>query len=300
MRFQPAQCHHDVVVGESDALSLAGGSSDERVAAAVSGEFGACDVWFRGPAAWLESAHRVIARLYARHGDARVSIGEVHLYDTVHSVDSNGIVSAWVFAARGVPAQAFEVTYQRGAEGAALSDGQLFLRAGNQSGEPTLLAQSGVAGLKSMTVSNVVQVQPTGPVTVTQTQASGLQATVVQSSPSALQATVSQTNASALQATVLQSNAASLQATVVQSSPSALQATVSQSNAASLQPTGVQSGPSWLFLVSRWKSWKKERKHAGPYADTRLTRETLEERAWTLDSIRYLEPLDPWTRQATR
>ncbi len=258
MRFPPTQCHHDVVLGESEVLSLPISARDEVITGAVSGDLGACDVWFHGPAAWLGTGPQVVVRLYARHAAARVLVGEVNLLDTVHTEDTGGVSSAWVFAARGVEAQGFEVSCQRGGEGPDLTGGQFFLRAARDATAPTLLGKGGIPTLRAVTVPNVVQVEPVGAVTITQSQASALQATVVQSTPSALQATVVQSTPSALQATVVQptpsalqatvvqSTPSALQATVVQSTPSALQATVVQANAASLQATVVQSSASAL------------------------------------------------------
>lgn len=192
MRYQPVPSSHDAATAESDLLSLPTTDTAETVVAAVAGEFGACDVWFSGPDSWLAASHAVVVRLYARQGSARVMIGQVNLLDVLHTEDPDRVSSAWVFSARGVEAQGFEVSCQRGSGGADLAGGQFFLRAKASAAEPAVLGTGGLPGLKSVTVSNVVQIQPTGAVTVTQSQASALSATVVQGSAAALQTTAAQ------------------------------------------------------------------------------------------------------------
>ena len=197
MRYQPVSSSHDAASAESDLLSLSTTATEEVVVAAVAGEFGACDVWFSGPANWLAASHAVAVRLYVRQGSARVMIGQVNLLDVLSTDDRNGGIAAWVFSARGVEAQGFEVSCQRGSGGEDLTAGRVFLRAKAFAGEPAVLGTGGLPGLNSVTVSNVVQVQPTGAVAVTQSQASALSATVVQPSAAALQATAAQGSAAA-------------------------------------------------------------------------------------------------------
>ena len=173
MRYQPTPSGDEVAFTESDVLALSATDTDEVLACAVAGEFGACDVWFSGPSDWLAASPAVTVRLYARHGNARVLVGQSALMDAQHTEDRDSVSSAWVFSARGVESNGFELTCQRTSGGVNLAAG-------------------GLSGLRSVTVSNVVQVQPAGPVTVAQSQSSALQATIVQSSPSALQATAAQ------------------------------------------------------------------------------------------------------------
>lgn len=192
MRYQPTPSGDEVAFTESDVLALSATDTEEVLACAVAGEFGACDVWFSGPSDWLAASPAVTVRLYARHGNARVLVGQSNLMDTQHTEDRDNISSAWVFSARGVESNGFELTCQRTSGGVNLTGGQFFLRAKAASTTPALLAAGGLSGLRSVTVSNVVQVQPAGAVTVAQSQASALQATVAQSSASALQATAAQ------------------------------------------------------------------------------------------------------------
>jgi len=197
MRYQPVPSSHDAASAESDLLSLPTTDTGEAVVAAVAGEFGACDVWFAGPENWLAASHAVVVRLYARQGSARVMIGQVNLLDVLHTEDPDRVSSAWVFSARGVEAQGLEVSCQRGSGGVNLTDGRFFLRAKTSAAEPAILGAGGLPGLKAVTVSNIVQVQPAGAVTVTQSQASALSATVVQGSAAALQTTAAQGGAGA-------------------------------------------------------------------------------------------------------
>ena len=200
MRYQPTPSGNDVAFAESDVLALATSDTDEVIVAAVAGEFGACDVWFSGPVDWLSASPSVVVRLYARHGSARGKVGETNLADVQHSEDRNSNSSGWVFSARGVEASGYEVSCQRTSGGVNLSGAQFFVHARASSSVPSVLAAGGLSGLRSVSVSNVVQVQPTGTVTVTQSQASALSATVVQSSAALLQATAAQGAAAAASA----------------------------------------------------------------------------------------------------
>jgi hypothetical protein len=197
MRYQPTPSGNEVAFAESEVLALSTTDTEETLVASVAGEFGSCDVWFSGPSDWLAASPAVIVRLYARHGTARLMVGQANLMDAQHTEDRNGVSSAWAFSARGVESNGFEVTCQRTSGGDRLTGGQFFLRAKAGSATPSLLAAGGLAGLRSVTVSNVVQVQPAGPLTVVQSQPSALSATVVQSSSSALQATAAQGAAAA-------------------------------------------------------------------------------------------------------
>ncbi|MEZ4315444.1 MAG: hypothetical protein R3F14_46090 [Polyangiaceae bacterium] len=192
MRYQPTQPAGEAAAAESDILSFTTAETTEVVVAAIPGEFAACDVWFRGPDTWLSPSHAVVVRLYARQSGARVLIGQANLRDVLHTEDSGGATSAWVFSARGIPCQGFEVTSQRGSGGVAISGGQFFLRARTAADRPAVQGAGGVDGLRAVSVSNVVQVQPVAAVTVTQPAPSALLATVSQSTPSALQTTSAQ------------------------------------------------------------------------------------------------------------
>lgn len=134
-----ATCQSDFpVMSEAKALSL--DSSEEALILSEIGSFSACDVWMHVTPDWLE---RVILRVYARVGRARVLMRSVQL-SSVPATEDGDFRAGIAVSLRGFPCRAFEVTVQPDSS-APLEDGSFHLQAWHAGGSVSASAGDGHA-----------------------------------------------------------------------------------------------------------------------------------------------------------